>query len=531
MSNKKPLVLLILDGFGISSNLKGNAIAMADTPFIKKISREYQGGLLRASGNEVGLSIGEMGNSEVGHLNIGSGRVVYQDLIRINADIESGHFISKNIWNDIVSQALKFSSNIHIMGLVSSGGIHSSIEHIYPIIDALNNKGFNDKIILHFFSDGQDVPPNTAKTYYTKLFEDKRSKDRLKLGSIIGRFYALDKSENWERTKEAYDCLTGFKYQSCNSFEECISKYYAEGLDDEKIRPTLILDNKDYNFIKDNDVVIFFDFRPDRARQLTKAFTETDFKEFEAVKKPSNIMFVSMTNYGLGGNIKNIMDTQILENTISEIISKNGLKQLHIAETEKYAHVTYFFDGGKEDVLEGETRIIVPSIKAKSYSDYPGMSAKEITAKVIESLNKADNDFYVINLANADMVGHTGDLQAGIQAIEVLDSCVESIVTTTLAKGGNVVITADHGNAEEMINDATGVIDKEHSVFPVPLWVIGEKFKAKEGLPERDYGMVEGLLADVAPTILEILMIDKPKEMSGQSLLKYLTWCPLIKKR
>lgn len=527
---KNPIVLVILDGFGIAYEKEGNAIYSAKTPNFKSISEEYPGVLLRASGNEVGLSWGEMGNSEVGHLNLGSGLVVYQNLPRINLTIQDKTFFNLPVWKKAAEHAKENKSDIHLMGVVSNGGVHGHINHLLALLKTFKDLKFKGNVFIHFFADGRDASPQSAVVFMSIL---KDEINKLKIGqvvSVVGRYYSMDRNENWDRTKKAYDCLVLGEGKRAENLEEAIAESYTNDVNDEFIEPIVAGDKKNEPIgrIKSGDAVIFFNFRPDRARQLTQAFIMPEFKKFER-HHVNNLFFVTMTDYGLEYPVEVAFPPQYITNPLAKVVADAGKKQLHIAETEKYAHVTYFFNGGTEAPFSGEDRVLIPSKDVKSFDEKPEMSAYEITERLTAEIAKGNYDFIVANFANGDMVGHTGNFKASVKAVEVLDECIGDIKKAVLKAGGTLLITADHGNVEELINLATGNIDKEHSTHPVPLWIIGPDNKKTEKI-ERP-GPIEpgGILADVAPTVLEIMGLEKPKEMTGASLLHIINDCPLPK--
>lgn len=529
MSNN-PVVLLILDGFGISAEKKGNAISSAKTPNLEQISREYPGTTLRASGVEVGLAWGEMGSSEVGHTNLGAGLVAYQNLPRIDLTIQDRSFFEIPLWKKAADHAQKNNSDLHLMGLVSNGGVHSSIEHLAALLETFLNLNFRGNIFIHIFTDGQDTAPKSGAKFL-KILEDMISgMKNVRIATVIGRYYSMDKNENWDRTRAAYECLVSGKGIKAGSAGEALRIAYDKGLIDEILEPTVIVGHGGLpiGLIKKNDAVIFTNFRADRARQLTQAFVFPEFRNFEREKIPG-LEFISMVSYGIEYPIQSAFPAQLITMPLAKVISDAGKTQFHIAETEKYAHVTYFFNGGTEKEFPGEDRAIIPSKQVKSYDLDPEMSAYEITARAVSEIKKSKYDFIVINLANGDMVGHTGKFLPGIRAIEVLDECVGDLAKAVLEADGTLIITGDHGNAEEMINLQTDLIDKEHSINPVPFWIVGKKYR-KESRIEKDFVPESGgILADVAPTILDIMKIEKPKEMTGASLLDIISDCPLPK--
>ena len=526
---KKPVALLILDGFGISQEKKGNAVYLAKTPNLENISSEYQGTLLRASGIEVGLAWGEMGSSEVGHTNLGAGLVVYQNLPRINLSIQDRSFYDLLVWKNAVAHAASNNSDIHLMGLVSNGGVHSHMDHFFAVLEAFKNLKFKGNIFVHFFSDGRDTAPQAALKFLEITEEKIKKIKNAKIATMTGRYYSMDRNENWDRTKAAYDCLVMGTGEKVGDLEKAIIDSYSKDITDEFIKPIAVCDKKmaPAGLIKDNDAVIFFNFRADRARQLTQAFIFPEFRHFER-KKISNLFFATMTDYGIEYPIEIAFPPQHIAEPLAKIISDAGKTQFHLAETEKYAHVTYFFNGGEEKPFSGEDRVLIPSKSVKSYDLKPEMSVYEITDRAILELKKQKYDFMVINFANGDMVGHTGNLKASVKAVEAMDECIGLLVKAVLDLDGVFMITGDHGNVEEVISLSTGKTDKEHSVNPVPFWIIGKNYK--KSASQKSTGIeAGGILADVAPTILDIMGISKPKEITGTSLLNIISDCPLFK--
>ena len=526
--NKKPVLLVILDGFGVSFEKKGNAVALAKKPNLKYISENYPGTTLRASGMEVGLSWGEMGSSEVGHANIGAGLVVYQNLAKINLAIKDGSFLKLPAWSRAVRYADKNKSAIHLMGLVSNGGVHSHLDHLLTILRAIKDLNFKGEVFIHAFTDGQDVAPASAMQFLNILEIELQKMKIGKIAALSGRYYAMDKNENWDRVEKAYRCLTEGIGNQAVSAEAAIRDSYDKEIKDEYLEPTAIVDKtgQPIGLIKNKDVLIFFNFRADRARQITQAFIADKFNKFPR-KKIENLLFIPLTQYGLDYPLEPAFPLQNIVNPLAKIISDAGKAQFHIAEREKYAHVTYFFNGGTEKEFPGEDRVIVPSKNVASYDLAPEMSAKEITGKLEAAIKARKYDFLAANFANGDLVGHTGNLQAGIKAVEILDDCLGVLLKSVLEAGGTMAITADHGNVEEMISLSTGEIDKEHSVNPVPFWVISPANKKSDSQKKESQVAPEGILADVAPTILELMALEKPKEMTGTSLLKLVSNCLL----
>ena len=525
---KNLVLLVIIDGFGISLEKKGNAVYLAKKPNLEYISKNYPGTTLMASGLEVGLSWGEAGSSEVGHANIGAGTVVFQNLERINLAIEDKTFFKLPAWKRSVDHANKNGSDIHIMGMVSNGGVHSHIEHLFAILETIKKLKFKGNVFIHVFTDGQDVSPDSALKYI-ELLENKIEELEIgQIASIMGRYYAMDKGENWDRTKRAYDCLVGGIGNKAFSLKEVIDNSYKKNIKDEHIEPTNIVDeaSKPTGLIKDKDVLIYFHFRADRTRQLTGAFVFDIFSEFKR-KKLANLLFIPLTQYGTKFPLEPAFSLQYIKNPLVKVISDAGKIQFHIAEKEKYAHVTYFFNGGREEEFKGEDRAIIPSKNVAGYELAPEMSAYEITERVLSEIKKQQHDFIVVNFANADIVGHTGNLKSAIKAIEVIDECLGKIMKEVLKINGAMLITADHGNVEEMINLETEGTDKEHSVNPVPFWIIRSGLNIN--LEDAEDISPKGILADVAPTILDLMNLPKPKEMTGTSLLHIASRCPVCK--
>ena len=507
--DRKPVMLMILDGFGINPNEKGNAVAIANTPNIDKLKKTWPTTIIHTSGLDVGLPEGQMGNSEVGHTNIGAGRIVYQDLTRITKSIQDGDFFSIKEFSDAIDNCKKNNSNLHIMGLLSDGGVHSHIRHLVALLEFAKRKDF-ENVYVHCFMDGRDTPPTSGEGYIAKLEEKMKEKGVGKIATIEGRFYAMDRDKRWNRVKKAYDAMVNGVGEEATSALGAIEASYQKEVFDEFVKPTVICNgDSPVATIKDNDSVIFFNFRPDRAREITRTLVDKDFNEFET--KKMNLFFVCFTQYDeTMPNVKIAFKPETLVNTFGEYISKKGLKQLRIAETEKYAHVTFFFNGGEEKEYEGEDRILVPSPKVETYDLKPEMSALEVTDKVVEAINSGKYDSIILNYANPDMVGHTGSLEAAVKAVETIDGCVGKVVEAIEKQNGVLIITADHGNAEQMIDYKTGEPQTAHTTNPVPLILVGlEGVKLKEGK-----------LADLAPTMLDIMGLEKPQEMTGERLIE-----------
>ena len=509
MSNKLTM-LMILDGFGNNSNTSGNAVQIAKTPNIDELMKKNPTTQIHASGLDVGLPEGQMGNSEVGHTNIGAGRIVYQELTRITKSIEDGDFFSVPELCAAIEHCKENNSKLHIMGLLSDGGVHSHMRHLFAILELAKRKGFED-VYVHCFLDGRDTPPASGENYILKLEEKMKEKQIGKIATLSGRFYAMDRDKRWQRVEKAYNAMVRGEGVKSTSAEMAIESSYQKEVFDEFVEPTVICSNgKPVATIEDNDSVIFYNFRPDRAREITRAIVDKDFKDFET-KELKNLYFVCFTQYDeTMPNVEIAFKPTVLKNTFGEYISGKGLKQLRIAETEKYAHVTFFFNGGNEKQYEGEDRILVPSPKVETYDLKPEMSAYEVTENVVNAIKSQKYDAIILNYANPDMVGHTGNLDAAVKAIEAIDECVGKVIKAINEVNGVLLITADHGNAEQMIDYKTGEPHTAHTTNPVPLVLIGID----------DVKLKEGKLADLAPTMLDIMGLEKPEEMTGESLLE-----------
>ncbi|MFZ5390651.1 MAG: 2,3-bisphosphoglycerate-independent phosphoglycerate mutase [Patescibacteria group bacterium] len=520
----KPVVLVILDGWGVAPASPGNAITQASTPVFERLLTSYPTCVLQASGEAVGLPWGEMGNSEVGHLTIGSGRILYQDLLRINHSIIDKSFFSNPVLLKALNQVKEQNSRLHLLGLISSGGVHSSIDHLYALLDLAKEAGLADKVVIHAILDGRDTAYNSGAGFIKDL-ESKIKKTKCgRLASVMGRFYAMDRDNHWDRTQAAYEAMVNYQGKPADTAAAAVKSSYQSRVYDEELVPAVIKNQASGQAgLNDNDVVIFFNFRSDRARQLSQALAVPGFDKFP-VKALKNLLMVTMTEYDKNLPVEVVFPPEKVEYPLARIISDNNLKQLHLAETEKYAHVTYFFNGGREQPWPNEDHILIPSPVVTSYDQKPAMSAKAITDRFLQEIRRGWYDFIVINYANADMVGHTGNLPATIKAVEILDECLGEVVAATLEFDGTVFITADHGNAEGVINLQTGAVDKEHSNTPVPFIAVSRQLqhKALAGQPvSNDLSQLIplGVLADIAPTILQFLNLPKPKDMTGQSLL------------
>ena len=508
---RRPLMLMILDGWGYREAKEGNAILAARTPNLDRLTEEYPWCLLEASGEAVGLPEGQMGNSEVGHLNIGAGRIVYQDLTRINLSIKKGDFFKNTAFLNAISNVKANDSSLHLMGLVSYGGVHSYMTHLYSLIKLAQEKGIK-KVYIHVFLDGRDVPPKAALKDVKELDAFCKESGNAKIATVSGRYYAMDRDKRWDRTKLAYDALTrGIAPYTAPDVETAVSEAYERGETDEFVKPTVITDSKGKPeaIIQDNDSVIFFNFRPDRARQLTWAFVNKVFEGFTREKRPK-VHYVCMAQYDETLDLPIAFPPEELKNVLGEVLSKQGLIQLRIAETEKYAHVTFFLNGGQEKCYDGEDRCLIPSPKIATYDLKPEMSAYEVTDEVIKRIRSGKYDVIFLNFANMDMVGHTGILEAAVKAVETVDSCVGRIITALKEAEGVALVTADHGNAEQMENPVTGEPHTAHTLNPVKCIYAGNnEVKA----------LKNGKLCDLAPTLLELLKLRKPEEMKGESLI------------
>ncbi len=505
----KLTMLMILDGFGINENEKGNAVKLANTPNIDKLMKTCPTTVIHTSGLQVGLPEGQMGNSEVGHTNIGAGRIVYQELTRITKSIENGDFFSIPELVAAIENCKEHNSKLHILGLLSDGGVHSHMRHLFAILELAKRKDFED-VYVHCFLDGRDTPPASGENYIAKLEEKMKEKGVGKIASISGRFYAMDRDKRWQRIQKAYDALVNGIGNKATTAVSAIESSYQKEVFDEFVEPTVIYSGDEpVATIGENDSVIFFNFRPDRAREITRTLVDPEFNEFET--KKLNLYYVCFTQYDETlPNVHIAFKPETLKNTFGEYISNKGLTQLRIAETEKYAHVTFFFNGGEEKQYPGEDRILVPSPKVETYDMQPEMSAEEVTQKVVEAIKSKKYNAIILNYANPDMVGHTGNLDAAIQAVEKIDDCVQRVVEAVNEVEGTLIITADHGNAEQMIDYKTGEPHTAHTTNPVPLILVG-----KDGVKLK-----EGKLADLAPTMLEIMGLEKPEEMTGESLIQ-----------
>lgn len=526
---KKPYCIIIMDGYGYSPEKKGNAVAAADSKNVNYYLENYPSTLIGASGMDVGLPEGQMGNSEVGHLNIGAGRVVYQDLTKITKSISDGDFFTNPALLKAIDNAVKNDKNLHLYGLLSTGGVHSHITHLYALLELAKKSGVKNTYV-HCFMDGRDTDPCSGAEFIGELEAEMKKLSYGKIASVCGRYYAMDRDNNWDRTEKAYDMLTLGNGVKAVSASEAIKESYAGGVTDEFVLPTNIVENdKPVALIEKGDSIIFFNFRPDRARQITRAFSQEEFTPYTDAEKGKDMYFVRKTGFlaptytGFavydasfkGVNVAFPPDE--IKNTLPQYLASLGKTQLHIAETEKYAHVTFFFNAKLEAPVEGETRIVIPSPKVATYDLKPEMSAYEVADKAVEELGTGKYDVMVLNFANCDMVGHTGVYEAAVKAVKTVDECVKKVVDKVLEMGGEAIITADHGNADKMV-DENGHPFTAHTTNLVPLVIVGERFKGKK-LPHPFPEQKDGRLSDIAPTLLTMMGIPVPKEMTGRSLI------------
>ncbi len=502
---KKPLALIIMDGFGIAP-VDGNAIAAAETPALDKIFKENPITQIGASGMDVGLPDGQMGNSEVGHTNMGAGRIVYQELTRITKAIADSDFFNNEALNLAMDNALKNGTSLHLFGLLSSGGVHSHNTHLYGILEMAKKKGLTD-VYVHAFLDGRDVPPSSGKDFVAECVEKMNEIGVGKIASVMGRYYAMDRDNRWDRVEKAYAAMVYGEGEKAVCPVEAVAKSYECDVTDEFVIPTVIEGTKR---IAPNDSVVFFNFRPDRAREITRTFVDDEFTGFERRNGRFPLTYVCMTQYDATmPNVEVAFKPQSLQNTLGEYLSKMDKTQLRIAETEKYAHVTFFFNGGVEKQYDGEDRILVASPKVATYDLQPHMSAYEVTDKCVDAIKSGKYDVIILNFANCDMVGHTGVFDAAKAAVEAVDKGVKAVTEAIAEMGGISLITADHGNADRMY-DVDGSPFTAHTTNPVPFVVVGKDCELRDG----------GCLADIAPTMLEILELPQPAEMTGKSLIK-----------
>lgn len=508
-SEDKKVALLILDGLGYGNQDSSNAVLAAKTPYLDYLLKAYPNSKLEASGEAVGLPIGQMGNSEVGHMNLGAGRIVYQELGRINKAAKDGLFDTQSTIQTAFAYALKANKKVHFIGLLSDGGVHAHIEHLQALCDAAKNSGLNDsQVFIHAFLDGRDTDPHGGLNYVKQL-QDHLTHSVGTLASVVGRYYAMDRDNRWERVKIAYDLLTKGVGSATQDIHTAIEDSYRQNVTDEFIQPIVITDEHDQPLavIEEGDVVFCYNFRTDRGREITTALTQRDFPEYEMTKL--NLYYLTMTSYDENfENVHVVFEKDNLKNTLGEVLEKNGKTQVRIAETEKYPHVTFFFSGGREESFSGEDRILIPSPKVATYDLMPEMSAQGITEAICEAMDSLHPDFICLNFANPDMVGHTGVFEAVVKAVETVDTCTKTVVEKGLEKGYSFIILADHGNSEFMINN-DGTVNTAHTTNLVPCILIDKNLK----------NIQDGKLGDIAPTVLRILGIEKPIEMTGDALV------------
>ncbi len=511
MSQNKLAALIILDGYAIRDEEKGNAVKQANTPNFDRYWNQFPTSQLTASGEAVGLPAGQMGNSEVGHLNIGAGRIVYQSLTRVNLSIKDGDFFDNQVLINAVEHAKNNDKALHVFGLLSDGGVHSHIEHMYAVLKLAADKGLK-KVYVHAFLDGRDVDQKSAKKYIEQALEKMKEFGVGEFATISGRYYSMDRDKRWDRVKKSYDAMVYGEGQKYTDPFEVVEDSYKNEIYDEFVIPSVITDEngKPKATIEDEDSVIFYNFRPDRAIQISRTFANEDFRDFDrGDKSPKNIHFVCLTNFSETVDGYVAYEPVNLDNTVGEVLAQNDLKQLRIAETEKYPHVTFFMSGGREQEFPGEKRVLIDSPKVATYDLQPEMSAYEVTDALLEELDKDTPNAIILNFANPDMVGHSGMLEPTIKAIETVDECLGKVVDKIIEKGGQAIITADHGNSDEVITP-DGDPMTAHTTNPVPVIVTKDGAELRGG----------GILADLAPTLLDLLQVEKPKEMTGESLIQ-----------
>ncbi|MGM8212027.1 2,3-bisphosphoglycerate-independent phosphoglycerate mutase [Virgibacillus sp. W0430] len=503
--------LIILDGFAIRNEAKGNAVKQASKPNFDRYWGKYPHNQLKASGAAVGLPDGQMGNSEVGHLNIGAGRIVYQSLTRVNLSIETGDFFEKQAFIKSMQRAKQKNTAVHLFGLLSDGGVHSHIDHLFALLKLAKEQQV-EKVYVHAFLDGRDVGPQTAQTYIKQTEEKMKELGVGQFATISGRYYSMDRDRRWDRVKKTYDAIVYGEGPKYTNAHKLVEDSYANQIYDEFVIPSVLVDEKKLPIgtVQDNDSIIFYNFRPDRAIQIARTFANKDFRDFDrGPAVPQNLDFVMLTNFSETVNGFVAYEPVNLDNTVGEVLSQHGKKQLRIAETEKFPHVTFFMSGGREKEFPGEKRILIDSPKVATYDLQPEMSAYKVTDALLQELDRGEHEAIILNFANPDMVGHSGKLEPTIKAIEVVDECLGKIVDKIVELGGHAIITADHGNSDEVITP-DGKPMTAHTTNPVPVIV------TKDGITLRD----NGILADLSPTLLDLLGIKKPEEMTGESLIK-----------
>lgn len=511
MTQNKLAALIILDGFGLRDETKGNAVKHAKTPNFDRYWNQYAHTQLTACGKAVGLPEGQMGNSEVGHLNIGAGRIVYQSLTRVNLSIENGEFFEKEAFLKSIRQAKEKNKALHLFGLLSDGGVHSHIDHLFALLKLAKDENL-EKVYVHAFLDGRDVGPQTAKTYIKQTEEKMKEYGVGQFATISGRYYSMDRDKRWDRVKKAYDAMVYGEGPSYKDAYEVINDSYENGIYDEFVIPSVMTDEQGEpaGKVQDEDSIIFYNFRPDRAIQISRTFANEDFRDFDrGDHPPQNLDFVMLTDFSETVDGYVAYKPANLDNTVGEVLSQHDLKQLRIAETEKYPHVTFFMSGGREEAFPGESRVLINSPKVATYDLQPEMSAYEVTDALLEELDSQLHHAIILNFANPDMVGHSGKLEPTVKAIETVDECLGKIINKITELGGHAIITADHGNSDEVVTPE-GKPMTAHTTNPVPVIV------TKDGIELQD----SGILADLSPTLLDLLNVEKPEEMTGSSLIK-----------
>ncbi len=521
MNNAKPVVLAILDGWGEWDINKGNAIRMAKLNTFRELDKCYPKTYLQASGMSVGLPWGIRGNSEVGHQTIGSGQIIFQFLPTITTSITDGSFFENKALRSAFDKAKNKGSALHFWGLLSDGGVHSHIDHLFALIEMAAKEGIKD-VYVHAVTDGRDTHPKKAKKYLEDLQEKIRTEKVGKIATICGRYFSMDRNNNWDRIERSFLAMVNGEGIEEKEVLKAVDKQYERDITDEYLEPVVMVDDSGapVGRIKEDDAVICFNFRKDRSRQLTKALSVSDFSKFEKAKTVNGLKCVCFAEYEKGLPVEVAFVTKKITTRLGEVLSSNDKKQLRIAETEKYAHVTYFFNGGIEKPFPGEDRVVIPSKRVKSYAEIPEMSAPEVMQRLLSAIDEERHDFILVNFANPDMVGHTGILEAGVRAVEYIDEQVGILMNKILEKGGHMLLTADHGNVEEMINVHTGETDTKHSKNPVPCWYINPDNCNSSGFSESRRMDIDGMLIDLAPTVLDIMGLPKPSDMIGRSLLE-----------
>ena len=521
MNISKPIVLVILDGWGEWDMPKGNPLVKAQLPTIDKLNKHYPKTILQASGMAVGLPWGVRGNSEVGHQTIGSGQIIFQFLPAISSSIGDGTFFKNEILLNSITHVKKNKSSLHLIGLLSDGGVHSHIEHLFALLEMAKKENVKD-VFVHAITDGRDTHPKSAKQFLDLLQRKMSELGVGKIATISGRYFAMDRNNNWDRIEKSFKAMTrgeGVMEKDCL---KAIDSQYEKKIKDEYLEPVVMLGENELpiGLVKNNDSIVCFNFRKDRSRQITRAFTQPEFKEFKDEISLKGVKYTCFVEYKQDSGLPIAFKIKEISTRLGEIISKAGKKQFRISETEKYAHVTYFFNGGVEKPYPGEDRKLIPSKNVPSYDKEPGMSVFEINEELLKTIDSGEHDFIVVNFANADMVGHTGNVGAAVLATELVDKCLDKLIEKVLKKEGTLIVTADHGNVEEMINIYTGEIDTQHSKNPVPCWYVSTSSYSENVLVQENSKNIDGMLIDIAPTILDLMDISKPKDMIGISLIK-----------